>query len=344
MASHLRISLSSILVLGTLLWGASQASAQNAADKAAAESLFDRGLSLLKEGKFNEACERLEQSQAIERGIGTMLYLAECYEKIGRTASAWALFREAASLAQAEGQAERADAGKRRAEKLEKSLSRLAVQVPVAHKLPGLRVTDNGSLIQPTVYGLALPVDPGTHRVEASAPGYLPWTGEVKVGAQADSAELRVPQLEKDPNAAEVPVAVAPTPAEAASSGPDSGPAAAASAPQTTRMSNTRIAGLALGAVGVVGIVVGAVMGGLAIKNDKASEDRVSNGQCDEKCADLSDKAIKQATVSTAGWIAGGVLVAGGLLTFFLGPKHQRADVALRVDHQSASLRVGGVF
>jgi hypothetical protein len=195
------------------------------------------------------------------------------------------------------------------------------------------------------VYGLALPVDPGPHRVEASAPGYLPWASELKVGAQADSAEVRVPLLEKDPNAAATPVAVAPTPAEAAASGAAEPSAAAAQrAPAPTRMSNQRIAGLALGAVGVAGIVVGAIMGGLAIKNDHASDDRAKDGQCDKKCADLSDKAVTQATASTAAWITGGVLVAGGLLTFFLGPKQQRADVALRVDHQSAALRVGGVF
>src|SRR5262245_55428497 len=87
------------------------------AEKAAAEALFDRGLTLLREGKLQEACANLEQSQAIERGIGTMLYLAECYEKSGRTASAWALFREASSEARASRQTERAEAGRQRADR-----------------------------------------------------------------------------------------------------------------------------------------------------------------------------------------------------------------------------------
>lgn len=345
MASQLRTSFTILLVLPLLLWGASQAQAQNTSDKAAAEALFDRGLALLKEGKFAEACERLEQSESIERGIGTMLYLAECYEKIGKTASAWALFREAASWAQAEGQAERADAGKRRAEKLEKSLSRLAIQVPAANKLDGLRVTDNGSALQPTVYGLSLPVDPGTHRVEASAPGYLPWSSEAKVRTQADSVEVRVPLLEKDPNAVVAAVAVAPAAAAAASAGQE--PAATKPAPSApTRMSNQRIAGIVMGSVGVVGIVVGAVIGGLAIKNDRDAEDHTNdNGECtDEDCETLADKAIQQAKGSSIAWAVGGALLAGGLFTFFLGPKHQRADVALRLDRQTAGLHVGGVF
>src|SRR5262245_35365409 len=94
----------------------SLAGAQSTAgDKAMAESLFDRGLQLMRDGKYPEACSQLEQSQSIERGIGTLLYLGECYEKLGRTASAWATFREASSAARAEGQADRAKVGSTRA-------------------------------------------------------------------------------------------------------------------------------------------------------------------------------------------------------------------------------------
>src|ERR1700712_2438459 len=114
-------------------WLTGSAQAQvTASDKATAEALFDRGLALLREGKLEEACARLEQSNAVEHGIGTMLYLAECYEKSGRTASAWALFREASSEAQAAGQVERAVAGRQRAERIEPTLSRLTVEVPDA--------------------------------------------------------------------------------------------------------------------------------------------------------------------------------------------------------------------
>lgn len=351
MVSQLRSTFVPLFVLVLGLWGASQvgtasrAFAQNA-DKAAAEALFDRGLSLLKEGKYAEACERLEQSQAIERGIGTMLYLAECYEKVGKTASAWALFREAASLAQAEGQVERADAGRRRAEKLEKGLSKLAVQVPSANKVPGLRITDNGSALLPTVWGLALPVDPGVHRIEARADGYLPWSSDVKVGAQADSAELRVPLLEKDPNAEAAAVATAPSPAETAAAASTSSPAPAAE-PVDTGMSGQRVAGIVLGSIGVASILVGAVTGGVAMRYEKASEDRTrANGTCRVKsCDTYSDKAILLADTSTATWAIGGALVAAGLLTYFLAPKQKaRADVAVRIDHQTAGLRVGGVF
>ena len=77
----------------------------SAGDKAAAEALYDRGRELMRDGKLEDGCKQLERSQAIDRGAGTMLTLAECYELLGRTASAFAMFREAASFAREDGTA-----------------------------------------------------------------------------------------------------------------------------------------------------------------------------------------------------------------------------------------------
>src|SRR5262245_9941135 len=135
-----------------------RAEAQTApAGKAAAEALFDRGLELMREGKVAEACTQLEQSQAIETGIGTMMYLAECYERLGRTASAWALFREASSAARAEGQEDRALKGKARADALEPQLSKISVSVPAENKLPGLTVSLNGVNLVSGAWGVPVP-------------------------------------------------------------------------------------------------------------------------------------------------------------------------------------------
>lgn len=322
------------------------AQAQSAADKAAAEALFDRGLALMKEGKYQEACERLEQSQAVERGIGTMLYLAECYEKIGKTASAWALFREAASSAQAAGQSERADAGRKRAERLEKGLSRLTIHVPPANRAPGLVVQDNGSQLQQAVWGVALPVDPGVHKVEVSAPGYVAWSGEVRVDDRAGSAEVHVPALAKDPNAVAVSTPV---------SGDAKSPEVGTSEPVTRQplneepgMSKLRITGIVLGAAGVVGLALGATFGGLAMKNDK-TVDRERDGAkvCpNDTCNDALADGKVNANLSTAFFAVGGALFIGGLVTYLIAPKHdiRKTRVALSIDPRGAALGVGGVF
>src|SRR6186713_826673 len=133
-----------------------------AAQKAAAESLFDDGLKAMKSGHFSEACPKLEESQRIDPAIGTLLYLAECYEKSGRTASAWATFREAASAASAAGQADRARQGKARADRLEENLSKLTISVATANKsIPSFQVTRSGETVQAPLFDSAVPVDPG---------------------------------------------------------------------------------------------------------------------------------------------------------------------------------------
>jgi len=75
------------------------AHAQSATDSATAESLFNEALALLERKMPAEACPKLEASQRFDPGVGTLLYLADCYQQLGRTASAWATFREAAYMA-----------------------------------------------------------------------------------------------------------------------------------------------------------------------------------------------------------------------------------------------------
>src|SRR5437868_5846248 len=76
-----------------------EAGAQEGNDKAAADVLFEQGRELLNSGSIAAACPKLEESLRLDRGIGTMLYLAECWKRAGKTASAWAQFREAEDLA-----------------------------------------------------------------------------------------------------------------------------------------------------------------------------------------------------------------------------------------------------
>ena len=70
-------------------WVASPAFAQSGSNKAAAEALFSEGRSLASAGKCDEAIPKFQASQKLDPGIGTLLNLADCYEKVGRTASAW---------------------------------------------------------------------------------------------------------------------------------------------------------------------------------------------------------------------------------------------------------------
>lgn len=332
-----------LYVLTLTMFAALPAAAQvTPAEKAAAEALFDRGIVALREGKLEEACSRLEQSNAIERGIGTMLYLAECYEKSGRTASAWALFREAASEAQAGGQLERAAAGRQRAQRLEPELARLTIEVPPENRVHGLEVRRNGTLIPQGAWGVALPVDPGEHVIEARATGFESKQQKVVVEKGPSVQRFEVPRLEAAPVAAipapEVDATLDATP-------PKGGTLTAPTAPPEPPrgMSKLKIAGIALGSAGVVLLAVGTGYGIRAIKkNDQAKEDCVEN-LCGRRGKEASDDAWRASKVSNFGVIGGAALLAGGLLTYFLAPKPE-AQVAVSVDRHAVALGVGGAF
>src|SRR6188768_693023 len=242
-----RLALACACLLAALS-GARPASGQvSAEEKATAEAVFEEGMRLIKVGNFAEACPKFELSQRIEPAVGTMLYLAECYEKTNRTASAWAMFREAASLAETSGQVDRMKTAQARAARLEPRLAWLTIDVAKEALVAGLQIRRNGVLVSADLSGTPTPVDPGEVTVDAAAPGHLPYSTKVKVAAKG-RVSVAVPALQaapEPPPAAAVAAAVpaqpqgaAPAPvanAQPASTAPSSSPQPAGAAPAGQR-------------------------------------------------------------------------------------------------------------
>src|SRR5690349_6994160 len=72
-----------------------------------AQSLFDLGKELMKEKRFAEACRALGESQRLDPGGGTLFALAYCHEQSGHISVALSEFKEALSMAQRDGRADR---------------------------------------------------------------------------------------------------------------------------------------------------------------------------------------------------------------------------------------------
>src|SRR5215467_9817965 len=72
---------------------------QRGTAKVAAEALFQEGRRLMAAGKAVDACPKFAESERLDPSPGTMLNLANCYEKTDRPATAWATYREGVSIA-----------------------------------------------------------------------------------------------------------------------------------------------------------------------------------------------------------------------------------------------------
>jgi len=171
---------------------APSALAQSANLDPLALALFSEGRALTERGDFVHACPKFEAAARLTQWLGVQLNLADCYAQLGRTASAWVLFRKAAEHADREHD-ERAAYARARADALERALSRLEI---TAHDLPEnaqLRL-DHQELHRASWDGAALPIDPGEHLLEVTAPGRAAWSKRVTV-THAVTLAVEVPAL-----------------------------------------------------------------------------------------------------------------------------------------------------
>jgi hypothetical protein len=311
-------------VVGAALLCPSLAIASGADDKAAAQVLFDEGRKLMDQGKFADACPKLESSQRLDPGAGTLLNLAACYDKNGQTASAWVTYTDAATASE-ERHPDWAKRANERVKALYPKLSKLTVEM--TSPPPGAVVKRDGKALDVGSLGVAMPVDPGHHVVDVTAPGKLPFHQEVDVAAQGAEARVTI-ALEAAPEQhIEQPLRpVEPLP-----------PA------DTGRGNGMRVAGIVIAGVGVAGVGVGALFGGLAIgqKNAATPNCTADLSRCNSAGKSSIDNAMALANVSTVAFIAGGVLLAGGLTLFFVAP---RSKEAVGVSIGPGSVSIGGAF
>jgi serine/threonine-protein kinase len=303
------------------------AQAETPDQKAVAQALFEQGRDLVLQKNYAEACPKLLQSLRLDPGTGTMLWLADCYEKNGQNASAWARFKEAAAMA-AMAQDPREKVARRRAADLEPRLAKLTISVPPEANVAGIEVRRDGLVVAAAELGTPTPLDPGIHTLSASANAREPWSITVDLPAKGDVVTVNVPVL--------VPVAVAaPLGARAA---PSPSPLVAASAPSST----ARIFGLSLAGLGVVALGTGAFLGLRAgAVYDSSNEDGhcARTNECDAIGKERRADAGALATGSTVAFTAGIAALAGGAILYFTAPRQRKT--ALTVVPVTAGRDVG---
>ena len=276
-------------------------------DPVAARTLFDEGRKLVTDGKYEVACPKFEESYKLDPGIGTLFNLADCWEHIGRTASAWARFLEVADAAGRAGQKDREQIARDRAAALGPKLSRLVVEVK--SKDSGMELTKDGASFGAAQWGTALPIDPGMHTIEARAPSKQAWKKTVEVPSNGQTVTVTVPALEDEAKQATAPTRSGASqttppisPAGATATTQPASPLPAATAEQgparetAVPSSNTTTVGWVLGGVGVAGLAVGTVFGlKFNSKNNEADDACPSGVHCLAEEQARYDSAIADA-------------------------------------------------
>ncbi len=282
-------------------------------DSARAEILFQEGMRLVEQKRLPEACPKLAESQRLDPALGTEFRLAECYEGLGRFASAWALFVDVGDRSDSQGMVPQRQKARQRADAIEPKLAWLTLVVPPeVAALPGLAILCDDAPIQSASFGVALPLDPGPHRVSAVAPGKLAWASGVTTAAPGERAVLTIPSLADAVVATPLPLVPPP-------SSPD----------------RARAAAIGLASTAGLGVAVGSVFGALSLARNAAWQAAVAdpvNG-CSAAPAPACSPAgaaririIEQqrgayATASTAGFVLAGAAAVGAVVSLVVAPR-----------------------
>ena len=276
-----------------IVGGAARAAPRAApGDKQLAEALFQDGRDLLEKGQYTEACAKFAASQRVEPKLGTLLNLATCHEHEGQTATAWAEFVEAAARAERAEDTERVAFAHEHAANLEKQLARIVI---ASDAEAGAALTLDGTSLEPSALGTAVPVDPGAHVLAATATGKQPWRTTFTVVAGPSETRLDIPPL--------VPV-------------PRLGLDTPLPAPLSNEHASRKLPGWVAIAIGAVGIGVGSYAGIRALSLRPAAQRECPTDTCAQSGLDRWSDVRTNANVSTVAFATG--LVALGVGTWLL--------------------------
>jgi hypothetical protein len=216
----------------------------------------------------------------------------------------------------------------------------LDVKTPAGTSIVSVRVSMDGELLTEHLDGTPLPIDPGAHVFTFEVDGQRPATDQLIVREGETARHERVVIGEPPPAA---PTVVAPLLPPPSTDVPIPG------------LGTRRVLGLSAAGLGVVAVVVGTVSGLLA--RSAWSEAKAACGGDPSHCttSNVDDasthrsKAVSDGNLSTAAFVAGGVLIAGGAFLALTGgahdePKAHRMAVVPGVGRQGVALLVQGGF
>ena len=309
-----------------------QAQAVDDGSRAAARSLGTTGVEAYRAGDYAMANDKLEKAYQILQAPSLGLWSARALVKLDRLVKAGERYREVTRLPVSSGDAAVQKLAQSDAQtELEALLPRIpSIVIHLEGAEPSqVTLTVDDQPISTAMIGESRPVDPGRHHVVA--------TRGVERAASDISVEV----------AAKVQVVLrfdAERPAVLAINAPPAAPAAAAAStnPEQASAPKHGSAARTLGWVGVsvgaAGLVFGGITGVIALgkRSDINDNKSCENMHClpSEQSSVSSYNSMR--TLSSVGFIAGGVLAAGGLVLLLTAPRHEESTASLIVTPNAA--------
>jgi len=328
-------------LLGTSFVTAPAFAQASDADLRAARELFAAAEHDEDAGKWADAYDKLTRVAAVKLTAGVRYHLALCQEKLGKLATALDGFHQAQKQAQADEARDVLRLVGKQLEELEPRVPRLTVHVvpPVDDAVVQL----DGTPIAKALVGVPIPLDPGSHTVEAWAPNRAPAKATIAMG-ERDVTSIDLQLGEPRAPAGAPATASAPAPAAAPGAGPATATeAATASTPAPESASgHSSIAGPLLttaGALALAGLGVGAYI---------AAGNEATSGQ--QQCAPSSTRGPCDSAVNTvrawdftaAGAWIGAAALGTVAVVLWIHSSHSQPSAALLLG--PARIELGGRF
>jgi hypothetical protein len=312
---NLRRPAAALLLLAALAPSAAFAQGSDA-DKGTARELTIQGYNALTAKDWATAADRFSRADKLYHAPTITVGLARAHAALGKLVAA----HEEYSRVTHEPVPPNASAAFTSAiEDAGRELAALTPRVPgvvINLKGPeGARVTLDDAEVPSAALGVKRPADPGKHVVRAVAVGCTPT--EATVTLVEGGTETVTLELKPGPGGpVALPLGAQPLPPGAAVQPPPDEP------PPSSTRKTVGFVGIGLGGVG---IIVGAITGGLALSKHSSLESVCTDGHCPKNTQTtnqpLIDSYDTMGTISTAGFIGGGVLAVAGIILVATAPR-----------------------
>ena len=283
--------------------------------RATARSLADEGITFFDQGKYSDALDRFERADALVHAPTVGLLAARTLEKLGRLVEASERYRAVMNVPLDD---KAPDAFRDAQTTASNELAALTPRIPsieIVIEGPGAEqatVTLDGKPVPKALIGAKTLINPGVHRVEATSPAASDAQDMKIAEKQAFRAVLKlVPKTSTPPEVTPPEETKKPLP------------------PGTIQ----RYAAYGAFGLGGAGLIMG-IGAGIAAIGEKSSLDTnckanpgtpdCTPGTSDFRSATKTYNTDR--TLSTVGFVVGGVGLAAGAALFFTAPKAPKAD------------------